>query len=219
MVNREQKQAKNLDWSFRGSQIHTNDSYHEKNVLDSLRPHPGNLKWLQILNYTGTGFPEWVGDPSFSNLVSVKLIGCKYCCMLPPFGQLPSLKYLHIQQFEGLVVIGPEFYGPTCADYVIQPFASMEFLTFDGVGAWEIWSHVAGNESYKAFPSLKSLGIINCPRLIGDLPGNLGSKAVSIDGCPKLSQPMQFASIFEHYRQRGCAIAQENVRDSDLTFL
>ncbi|MCI32178.1 NBS-LRR type disease resistance protein, partial [Trifolium medium] len=68
----------------------TNDSLKGKVVLDMLQP-PINLKELGIALYGGTSFPSWVGDSSFSNMVSLNISDCEYCLTLPPLGQLPSL--------------------------------------------------------------------------------------------------------------------------------
>ncbi|XVF83113.1 hypothetical protein PTKIN_Ptkin16aG0106900 [Pterospermum kingtungense] len=83
---------------------------HDKEVLEQLEPHT-NLEHLVISFYRGTRFPEWVGRSSFSNLVSLRLMGCKFCIYLPPLGQLSSLKSLSISQFHGEIRVGDEFYG------------------------------------------------------------------------------------------------------------
>uniref|UniRef100_A0A2N9J1E4 HMA domain-containing protein n=1 Tax=Fagus sylvatica TaxID=28930 RepID=A0A2N9J1E4_FAGSY len=74
----------------------TNDSEKERNVLEQLCP-PKSLESLTIVNYMGTKFPNWLGDPSFRNMVSIVLKGCKYCFFWPPLGQLPYLKKLEIE--------------------------------------------------------------------------------------------------------------------------
>ncbi|PNX95461.1 NBS-LRR resistance protein [Trifolium pratense] len=85
------------------------DSLKVKLVLDMLQP-PINLKSLKIDLYGGTSFPSWLGDPSFSNMVSLCISNCEYCVTLPPLGQLPSLKNLSIEDMRMLETIGPEFY-------------------------------------------------------------------------------------------------------------
>ncbi|KAJ1381354.1 Leucine-rich repeat domain superfamily [Sesbania bispinosa] len=87
----------------------TEDSQKEKGVLDRLQPTI-NLKRLAIGSYGGTSFPSWLGDSSFSNMVSVHISGCEYCVTLPPLGRLPALKDLRIRSMT-LETIGPEFYG------------------------------------------------------------------------------------------------------------
>lgn len=41
-------------------------------VLNNLKPHP-NLKHFNIIRYPGVTFPNWIGDPLFSNLLSLEL--------------------------------------------------------------------------------------------------------------------------------------------------
>ena len=85
----------------------TEDSRIEKYVLEQLEPST-NLWKLAIKLYGGTSFPNWLGDTSFTNLVSLDISYCDYCISLPPLGQLPSLKRLSLSNME-LLTIGPEF--------------------------------------------------------------------------------------------------------------
>jgi NB-ARC domain len=78
-------------------------------LLEILEPNK-NLVDLKIFNYSGSRFPCWVGDKSFSKLVKVKLAAF-YSKALPPLGQLPSLKYLEIQAAYNVRHIGYEFFG------------------------------------------------------------------------------------------------------------
>ncbi|XP_054813445.1 putative disease resistance protein At3g14460 [Prosopis cineraria] len=159
-----------LDW---GKGADTDNSQHEKDVLDKLQPH-ANLEVLNILHYTGTQFPTWLGDHSFFHLVCLSLRHCKYCYMLPPLGQLPALKELHLSKFKELVSVGPEFYGfDSCKGK--QPFPSLEVLTFYSMPAWERWIHQVDHESCRAFPRLRELHMEECPRLAGNLPSYLPS--------------------------------------------
>jgi len=67
----------------------THDPQHVRSTLEKLEPNR-NVKHLQIEGYGGVRFPEWVGESSFSNIVSLKLIRCTNCTSLPPLGQLAS---------------------------------------------------------------------------------------------------------------------------------
>ncbi|KAL7170033.1 hypothetical protein ACSBR2_034975 [Camellia fascicularis] len=95
----------------------------EIEVLDILQPHK-KLKELYIRGYHCLRFPIWTGDPLFSNMVCMKLQNCKNCTSLPPLGQLPSLKDLHIEGMSAVKHVGYEFYGQHCA----KPFPSLETL-------------------------------------------------------------------------------------------
>lgn len=107
------------------------------NVLDRLRPH-GNLKELSINFYGGTNFPSWVGDPSFSSMVDLRLENYEKCTCLPALGALPSLKELTIKGLRKLITIGSEIYGDDC----LKPFQSLETLCFQNLGAWFHWDPI-----------------------------------------------------------------------------
>jgi hypothetical protein len=146
----------------------TDDSEKERNVLEQLCP-PKNLKSLTIVNYVGTKFPNWLGDPSFRNMVSIVLKGCKNCFFWPPLGQLPYLKKLEIEGFKGEKV-GPEFYGNDSS--AIEPrFRSLEYLSFGNMQEWQEWVIFEG----EVFPCLQELYIYNCPKLSRGLPNELPS--------------------------------------------
>ncbi|MED6123636.1 hypothetical protein PIB30_050983 [Stylosanthes scabra] len=137
----------------------------EAAVLENLEPHE-NLKRLNIENYGGSAFPGWLGNPLFSNMVSIHLTGCINCLNLPPLGQLSSLKTLLIANMTSLERVGPEFYGNTNS-----PFRALQMLTFEDMLLWEEWLPT----EFEEFPSLQELHIKRCPLLTGNLPQQLSS--------------------------------------------
>ncbi|KAJ1700702.1 hypothetical protein LUZ63_000481 [Rhynchospora breviuscula] len=90
-------------------------------LLEVLKPHQ-NIIELKIFSYSGSSFPKWVGNKSFTKLANVKLAAF-HCRLLPPLGQLPSLKYLEIQAAYKVRYIGHEFFGVNAAT---QGFQSLE---------------------------------------------------------------------------------------------
>jgi hypothetical protein len=125
----------------------TEDSQREMDVLDALRPSI-NLKKLSIDLYGGTSFPSWLGDSSFSNMVSLYIDNCEYCITLPPLGQLPSLKRLRIDGMKILETIGPEFYYDIAGgafNFSFQPFPSLETLEFRNMLNWKEWHPFEGD--------------------------------------------------------------------------
>ncbi|XP_058765304.1 putative disease resistance RPP13-like protein 1 [Vicia villosa] len=150
------------------------DSLKGKDVLNKLQPSP-NLKKLSIDLYGGTSFPSWLGDPSFSNMVSLCLDNCAHCPILPPLGQLPSLKDLQITRMTSIVTIGQEFYGMAAgsSNSSIQPFSSLEKLVIEEMSNWEEWHPLQDN--IFPFPHLKTLRLSRCPKLKGHLPSHLPS--------------------------------------------
>lgn len=160
------------------------DSQKEKEILDGLQPHT-NLENLCIHGYKGTSFPDWTGHHSFSNMVTVSLIGCINCCILPPLGQLPSLKKLFIFRFHMVRSIGAEFFSN--GSFLSQPFRSLEKLVFRHMLEWQEWFFPSGNRIGEGqnFPCLRELHLEYCPKLIGGLPDKT-IETLIIKHCEKL---------------------------------
>ncbi|XP_018817378.1 putative disease resistance protein At3g14460 isoform X2 [Juglans regia] len=185
-----------LDWGYGN----TDDTNQVRYVLEKLVPHT-TLKKLQVHNYGGTRFPHWLGDRVFCNIISVSLHDCEHCCILPPLGQLHSLKHLSIEGFDGVVTVGPEFYGNSS-----QPFPSLEILKFSGMSALEEWySFGVEDECIRAFPHLKELRIESCPSLIGSLPINLPSlRKLVIEYCEQIVSPLPRAPAIRELELIKC---------------
>ncbi|KAL1332109.1 hypothetical protein AAHE18_11G004700 [Arachis hypogaea] len=137
-------------------------------VLEHLQPST-NLKKLTVKGYGGTCFPNWLGDSSFGNIVSLRIKNCDHCSSLPPLGQLHSLKELFISDMRSVKSIGSEFYGGNTPSF--QPFPSLETLSFEWMAEWEEWNMIDGITT--EFPRLSHLSLGFCPKLKGTLPSNL----------------------------------------------
>ncbi|TYG71993.1 hypothetical protein ES288_D05G444000v1 [Gossypium darwinii] len=152
----------------------------EERVLDFLRP-PKKLEQLIIENYGG-------------NLSSLKLRNCKNYKSLPSIGRFPLLKDLSIIGFDQVQKIGVELFR----ENQLNPFASLEILSFQSLPNWEEWDTCEGDEKVLKLPSLRELSIKTCPQLLGRLPTHLPSFLVvsissflllckfSIRGCAEL---------------------------------
>ena len=166
-----------LEWDFLR---YIEDSIKEKSLLEQLCPHT-NLNSLTIKYYGGTSFPNWLGDSSFLNMVSLKLDSCMYCFALPPLGQLPTLKKLEIYGLVRVVAVGREFYGNGYS--TIKPFRSLEYLSFAYMLEWKEWVtfedevfsrlqelHISGSPKLSVLPnclpSLTKLEIRRCEQLV-----------------------------------------------------
>eukprot|EP00258_Populus_trichocarpa_P028698 XP_024444717.1 putative disease resistance RPP13-like protein 1 isoform X2 [Populus trichocarpa] len=171
------KKIEELGLTWDGS---TDDTPHERDVLEKLEPSE-DVKELAIIGYGGTTFPGWLGNSSFSNMVTLLLSGCTNCILLPPLGQLPSLEELEIEGFDEVVAVGSEFYGSDPP--MEKPFKSLITLKFEGMKKWQEWNtDVAG-----AFPHLENLLIAGCPELTNGLPNHLPSLLIlEIRACPQL---------------------------------
>uniref|UniRef100_A0A2N9GPY3 R13L1/DRL21-like LRR repeat region domain-containing protein n=1 Tax=Fagus sylvatica TaxID=28930 RepID=A0A2N9GPY3_FAGSY len=149
-------------------------------VLDMLRPWT-TVKELSIDGYVGVKFPTWLGHPSFSNMVLLRIESCRKCTSLPAIGQLPSLKNLVIIGMANVQRVGPEFYGEGC----LKPFQSLETLCFEDLQEWQDW--IPSRVEYEGFPHLRELSISHCPKLQGKLPYHLPSlEKFSIRKCEEL---------------------------------
>ena len=141
------------------------DLENQTRVLENLQPH-NKVKRLSIECFYGAKFPIWLGNPSFMNLVFLRLKDCKSCSSLPPLGQLRSLKDLYIVKMDRVQKVGAELYGNNgCGSSSIKPFGSLAILWFQEMLEWEEWVC-----SEVEFPCLKELHIVKCPKLKGDIP-------------------------------------------------
>ncbi|RVW70955.1 putative disease resistance RPP13-like protein 1 [Vitis vinifera] len=154
-------------------------------ILNNLQPHP-NLKQFQITNYPGVIFPDWLGDPSFSNLLYLVLWNCENCSSLPPLGLLPSLQHLCISDMHGIERVASEFYrGASSSNTIKTYFRSLRTLRFQCMYKWEKWLRCGCRPG--EFRRLRELYIVDCPKLTGKLPKQPRClKKLVIDGCPQL---------------------------------
>ncbi|KAM3685937.1 hypothetical protein ACJW31_11G157400 [Castanea mollissima] len=174
LKNKQDLSELKLEWKHRHG---AEDSEKERILLEQLCPCT-NLNSLTITNYEGTSFPKWLGDSSFSKMVSMELRNCDNCFSLPPLGQLPDLKSLQIECFGKISTVGPEFYGNT-----INPFRVLECLSFRNMPEWQVWVIFEG----EIFSCLRELYIDDCPKLSGGLPVHLPSLTqLDISRCEQL---------------------------------
>ncbi|XP_028103965.1 putative disease resistance RPP13-like protein 1 [Camellia sinensis] len=180
LIDKEGLDVLSMEWSVNSDDLR--DGRVETEVLDMLQPHK-NLKELHIEGYLGIGFPNWIGDPLFSNMADLSLDNCGNCVSLPPLGQLPSLKKLYIKGMSVLKQVGCEFYGQGG----VQPFPLLETLSFENMPEWEDWYTFGDHKEVQPFTRVKSLSIIKCPKLLKMLPTDLPClNNLEIRDCPKL---------------------------------
>ncbi|XP_050378131.1 putative disease resistance RPP13-like protein 1 [Argentina anserina] len=171
--NKEGLDTLNLEWSGTGEK--------ELEVLCSLEPHK-KLQQLSIKGYNGFEFSKWIGHPSFSDMTLVRLENCKNCRSLPPLGQLPNLKSLHIEGLASVESVDAEFYGDGSL-----PFPVLETLGIINMPVWKKWLPCKRNEENSVFPCLRELAIFGCPKLKNLLPNNIDSlSALAICECEQL---------------------------------
>ncbi|KAG4150028.1 hypothetical protein ERO13_D05G370200v2 [Gossypium hirsutum] len=140
----------------------------EERVLDFLHP-PKMLEQLIIENYGGVKFSSWIADSSLKNLSSLKLRNCKNCKSLPSVGRLPLLKDLSIFGFDQVQKIGVELFG----ENQLNPFASLEILSFERLPNWKEWDTCEGDEKELASLSRHGFSLV-------------GHRFISVSSCPQL---------------------------------
>ncbi|XP_068669760.1 putative disease resistance protein RGA3 isoform X2 [Aristolochia californica] len=134
--------------------LNLRDENFEADVLEALEPAHAKLECLTITNYCGFKLPRWMGDPSFSNVVVIKIIDCVNCELLAPLGQLCSLKKLIIQGMRELKHVGREFFG-------IGTFPSLVKLVLKNLPNLEGQFEVKEGD----FFCLTKLEVVSCPKL------------------------------------------------------
>ena len=165
-----------LEWIIMGSS--SIDSTKVGDVIENLRPSK-HLKKLSVRNYVGKQLPNWLLHNSLLNLVSLALMNCICCQRFPSLGLLPFLKKLEISGFDEIVRIDGDFHGNNSCS-----FKSLETLIFSNMRQWEKWECQALTG---AFPCLRQLFIIRCPKLKGELPQQVVPlKILQIEGCQEL---------------------------------
>ncbi|KAG4149457.1 hypothetical protein ERO13_D05G336701v2 [Gossypium hirsutum] len=188
-----------LHWST-NLENYTRKKEVEKRVLDFLCPQK-KLEQHIIENYGGAKFASWIDDSSFKNLLSLKPRSCKNCKSLPSVGRLPLLKYLSIIGFHEVQKIGIEFFGES----ELNPFASLEILSFESLPNWKEWDACEGDERVLKFPILRELSIVNCPQLLGRLLNHVSSEKLKIRTYTSLVVSISSFPSLCGLRIEGCA--------------
>ncbi|CAN6361723.1 unnamed protein product, partial [Urochloa humidicola] len=137
------------------------DNKRDAEVLESLIP-PRTLEGFKLLRYKSRNFPNWMLDISsyLPYLTSIRLDSL-ICDSLPPFGKLPNLRLLHIEDIPNLRKIGKEFYAEegTCKRLRVLKLYSL--WNFE-----EWWTTRSGEEEDEfLIPNLHQLELLSCPKL------------------------------------------------------
>ncbi|XP_025657420.1 putative disease resistance RPP13-like protein 1 [Arachis hypogaea] len=217
MVDKKYMSELCLEWSS-GEDSEMVDSQIEKDILAKLEPHKG-LKELRMKGYRGTMFPDWVGQSLYHNITELVLSGCENCWVLPSLGQLPSLEWLEISDFDKVKMIGGEFYKDDGTDHHCEiPFRSLKTLFISGMPCWEKWESFECDDDDAPFPQLEVLSIWDCPKLRGDFPTFLPSlKDLGIARCEQLGCYLPRAPIIRQLRIFD--IQEARMRDVPLSTL
>ncbi|XP_028547546.1 putative disease resistance protein RGA3 [Dendrobium catenatum] len=163
-----------IDLSLNWSCIASRNTDLDENVLDNIQP-PNCLRNLEIHRYMGARPAIWMNNVNLiSNLEKINLTDCLECETLPPFGQLPFLKSLTLENMPKVKWLESKFNGndkyhafPLLEDLCIRRLAVLEDWFEAGVAA----------EDGCLFPCLIELTLVDCPKLkeLHSLPPKLNS--------------------------------------------
>ncbi|CAO2034305.1 unnamed protein product [Urochloa humidicola] len=142
-------------------------------VLEALQPHD-DLQVLHIRRYRGPSSPNWLSDNRLQRLTHLYMVNCRKWEVLPPFGHLPRLKHLQIEEMNDVQKIDGS-----------GLFKSLETLVLSDMKSLVEWTT---GTSDSGFTILKRIEILYCPKLekLPTMPTAL--KSSKIRGCPQLLQ-------------------------------
>ncbi|KAL0928345.1 hypothetical protein M5K25_000221 [Dendrobium thyrsiflorum] len=134
----------------------------DENVLDNLQP-PKCLRNLCIKRYLGARSAIWMNNVNLlSNIKKIKLSNCWEWETLPPFGRLPFLKILKLDDMPKVKWLESKFNG----NDKYRVFPLLEKLYIYGLEALEDWFEAGvAAEDGCLFPCLIQLTLRNCPKL------------------------------------------------------
>jgi len=151
-----------------------NDNGSRKNnvrddVIEGLQP-PNNISDLRIFFYDGIKSPSWIENLSYLKYITI--IGCKSWTIDFSFGHLSHLVSLYIEGMKAVQQLGPKFFG----EGAVTGFPSLEVLRIKNIENWKEWRISVDNHNTQIFPRLKTLEILDCPKLNGipfEIPSTL----------------------------------------------
>ncbi|KAL0928377.1 hypothetical protein M5K25_000254 [Dendrobium thyrsiflorum] len=163
----------------------------DQNVLDNLQP-PKCLRNLCIEGYTGARSAIWMNNVNLlSNIKKIKLSDCWEWETLPPFGQLPFLKSLSLDDMPKVKWIESKFNG----NDKYRAFPLLEELYIERLEALEDWFEAGvAAEDGCLFPCLIQLTLLNCPKL-KELPSFPCLIRLELRNCPKLKELPSFPCL------------------------
>ncbi|KAL6327844.1 hypothetical protein AAG906_026518 [Vitis piasezkii] len=172
-------------------------------VMESLQPHP-NLKELFIFYYTGVRFPNWMMNDGLDlllpNLVKIQIWYCDRSKVLPPFAQLPSLKYLSLWSLNAMEHMNDY---PSSAKPFFPSLKTLQLSHLPNLKGWGMRDVAA--EQAPSYPYLEDLRLDNttvelCLHLIS-VSSSLKSLSITrINDLISLPEGLQHVSTLQTLR-------------------
>ncbi|TYI91666.1 hypothetical protein E1A91_D02G009200v1 [Gossypium mustelinum] len=182
-----------------------NDTCEE--VLEGLQPH-SSLQSLVVWNYGGEKLPSWMSRPVhgsnigsllLDNLMELELNNCINCKILPPLGQLHSLKFLALRNMGKVKRIGNEFYCDGSSQCEIEVFPALKTFILRQMENLEEWT---ATTAAIMFPCLEVLLVSSCP-LLESVPLTLHIS--SCQNLIKIGDGLSTSTCFKELKLSGCA--------------
>ncbi|KAK7307199.1 hypothetical protein VNO77_40035 [Canavalia gladiata] len=126
-------------------------------ILEVLQPQLQQLETLEVREYKGSRFPQWMSSPSLKYLYHLELWGCTNILQLTEFGKLPSLKHLVIDGMIHIKYLYEESYDGGV-------FMALELLK---IKALPNLIRLSREEGENMFLRLSKFEIDECPKLSG----------------------------------------------------
>ncbi|TXG66483.1 hypothetical protein EZV62_007758 [Acer yangbiense] len=211
-----------LEWSVRG--VHPQGISDEERLLVDLQPH-SNLAELQILNYMGNNFPNWITGGQLQNLQTLTLNGCTGCRILS-LAQIPRLHILNIKRMPELEKWSDE----TCLSLsrlkiscyeklselpqIFLHLRVMKIKRYLNEQVVQVITQSHGTVHLHSFQNLLEMKIINCPKLQA-LPKFFAPQKLEISGC-ELMTALTIPHFSQHFSQRLQHLALNECQDGTL---
>ncbi|KAI0513477.1 hypothetical protein KFK09_009500 [Dendrobium nobile] len=221
----EKRRLKDLTLSWSRSHIDSTNNDLDENVLDNLQP-PKCLRNMSIKRYMGARSAIWMNNvnPIF-NLEIILLTDCLELETLPPFGQLPFLKFLKLASMPKVKWLESKFNG----NDKYHAFPLLEKLYIHRLEALEDWFEAGvAAEDGCLFPCLIQLRLFNCPKLkeLPSLPPKLKGLNIANMGWKTLnfcsnSNPIPLVSLEAYHCPNiiSLPLADEIARLAALRYL
>ncbi|PKU61941.1 putative disease resistance RPP13-like protein 1 [Dendrobium catenatum] len=158
----EKRRLTDLTLCWSRSHIDSTNNDLDENVLDNLHP-PKCLRKLSIERYMGARSAIWMNNVNWIfNLEEIELSDCSEWETLPPFGQLPFLKFLKLVKMPKVKCLESKING----NDKYRAFPLLEKLHIGRLEALEDWFEAGvAAEDGCLFPCLIHLRLFNCPKL------------------------------------------------------
>uniref|UniRef100_A0A8R7PYW0 Disease resistance protein RGA3 n=2 Tax=Triticum urartu TaxID=4572 RepID=A0A8R7PYW0_TRIUA len=139
-----------------------NQGEEDRSVLEKLVP-PRTLEQFMLNGYMSKDFPDWMSQISsyLPCITYLRLSDLGTCDTLPPFGQLPNLRSLFMQNIPNIRKIGREFYRE---DKMCTKLRRIQLKSMGNLVEW--WTTRSGEENEEfLIPNLHRVDLIDCPKL------------------------------------------------------